>query len=94
MKVVIVCGGRTYHNRKRVFEVLDDVQPSLIRHGSCTGADRLADEWAIKNNVQVRRYRADWNAYGPSAGPRRNREMLGVVQTSASPSPAIGGRTT
>jgi hypothetical protein len=43
--------------------------------GTARGADRAGEEWAIANQIPVRRFPADWNRYGKSAGPRRNEEM-------------------
>lgn len=84
---IIVTGGRDYEDKARVFQVLDDliVRPTLIIQGGATGADSLAKLWAQTRNVPWKTYFADWNwktyfadwkAYGPSAGPRRNKIML------------------
>jgi hypothetical protein len=48
----------------------------LIIHGAAMGADRWADIWAARANVPVKRFRANWDRYGKSAGPRRNQKML------------------
>lgn len=74
---ILVCGGRNYDDREFVFYVLDRLNPDIIVHGTAKGADSLADEWAIENNKEVRRYPAKWILHGKSAGALRNREMLG-----------------
>jgi hypothetical protein len=51
-------------------------QNLLIIHGAAMGADRWADVWAARVNVPVKRFRANWDRYGKSAGPRRNQKML------------------
>lgn len=48
--LLLVCGGRDYADRDRVFEVLDAVaskHPNItILHGAASGADAIAEEWA------------------------------------------------
>ena len=78
---IIVCGGRDYADRARVFEVLDHILLtrgiSEVIQGECpTGADRWAREWALNRDVPLTRCRAEWENYGKRAGPIRNRHML------------------
>lgn len=73
---VIVCGGRDYRDAAKVDEVLSALNPSSVAQGGASGADALAREWARARGIVVVTYHADWRAYGPAAGPRRNREML------------------
>ena len=87
-KVVIVCGGRDYPDRARVFAALDLAHAkqriTLIVHGACRdprtgklrGADRWADEWARAHGVWVEMFEAEWQALGPRAGPERNARMV------------------
>jgi hypothetical protein len=79
---VLVCGGRDYTNKRKVFETLDKWHKSqtiyCIIHGAATGADRLAEDWAKANGIHYKSFPANWNAYGSSAGPMRNQEMLRV----------------
>jgi hypothetical protein len=59
MIAVLVCGGRDYRDRLRVFEELDALRPSLVVHGArpvwrqCP--DWFADEWAAERGVMVER---------------------------------------
>ena len=78
---VLVTGGRDYTDQKHVWGVLkelaDTVGIDTLIHGDCpTGADHLADQWAIKRIIPVIRCPADWDTYGKSAGPRRNQLMV------------------
>src|SRR5579862_5361869 len=77
---VLVCGGRNYVDRKRVYEVLDlahRANPSvLLIHGDAPGADTRADDWAYDRRVRVKKYSADWDTFGNAAGPMRNPRML------------------
>lgn len=67
--------------RRRLREVLDALAllprgVAEVIHGGAWGADRLAKEWAIANRIKATEFLADWSAYGPSAGPRRNQVMV------------------
>lgn len=78
---ILVCGGRDYDKKYKVFKVLDLVAPETnfdlaIIEGGATGADQWAKEWADKEKVKVFEHQADWNKFGRAAGPMRNREML------------------
>jgi hypothetical protein len=48
----------------------------LIIHGKAKGADSLAEQWAIANNIEQLGFPAQWNKYGKAAGPLRNVQML------------------
>jgi hypothetical protein len=77
---LLVCGGRAYPHRDRVFEVLDalhaEMPVSVLINGGADGADRYAREWAQERNVPISLFEAQWKRFGPSAGPRRNTVML------------------
>lgn len=78
--IVLVTGGRNYSDRDRVFSTLDKLHAetpiTCIVAGEQTGADTYALKWANAKPVPWLRYPADWDHYGKSAGPRRNRKML------------------
>lgn len=80
MKVILVCGGRRYADRGRLYWELDKVRSELrdvcIVQGGATGADRLALEWARHRGILCRSYHADWQQHGKQAGFIRNQEML------------------
>lgn len=74
---LLVCGGRHYDNEDRVWQVLDDLKPTLVIHGGCTtGADQLASMWAKARGVPQSIYPPAWEKFGDSAGPRRNAWMI------------------
>ena len=98
---VLVCGGRNYDNRERLYKALDSaLQSSIVAgklfvliHGNAKGADSLSHEWARERQVSIEVYAADWDTYGRRAGPIRNRLML----TESSPHVIIafeGGKGT
>lgn len=75
----IVCGGRGYADRDRVFSVLDAVHAKCLIHllieGGANGADRLSRDWAIDRGIQVATFHANWDYYKGYAGPMRNQAM-------------------
>lgn len=48
----------------------------IVMHGKAKGADTIADQWKHAG-VEVEPCPADWDLHGRSAGPIRNRQMLG-----------------
>jgi hypothetical protein len=79
---ILVCGGRDYDNRTRLFGVLTAVHKAVriteIIHGAARGADTLAGRWARANQVLERRFPVDHVKDGPwpSAGAFRNMRMM------------------
>src|SRR5271154_6817028 len=56
-------------NYFRLFEITEVVS------GGATGIDSDGEEFARTHNISLKRFPADWNKYGNSAGPRRNKQM-------------------
>jgi hypothetical protein len=80
---ILVCGGRDYDDRARVFQALDLLAAtrgmSMLIHGGARGADSLAGEWAAARRIPETVYPVhpmDWKTLGPRAGPLRNQYML------------------
>lgn len=86
---VLVCGGRNYKDKNKVFDTLDRLHNQrpieMIVHGGAGGydersepygADQIAEEWAALNKIPTSVYNADWKNEGRSAGPKRNARML------------------
>lgn len=86
MRTILVCGGRKYGNKDRLWAVLDALvncseenplgDHVRIIHGAALGADVLADQWATCNWKTVQMFPADWNKHGAMAGPIRNQQMI------------------
>lgn len=89
---VLVCGGRTFDNKELLDRVLnailsefywggDSPHPGMeIIEGGSTGADTLARQWALRQEVPVTSFPADWRKHGAAAGPVRNEQMMNEAQ--------------
>lgn len=77
---VLVCGGRDYDDKARVFATLDALHASTpitcVINGCARGADTLGAAWAVERGVSRDSYPADWKQLGRAAGPIRNAQML------------------
>lgn len=69
---LLVCGGRDYRNSQLLFATLDEINPDLVITGGATGADQLAQEWAVLRGKPFCVFPAHWGAKGKAAGPVRN----------------------
>jgi hypothetical protein len=77
----LVTGGRDYHDRDAVFRALDSLHRKhaniTVLTGACpTGADALAQEWAVLNERPYIGVPAQWRTHGTAAGPIRNTRLL------------------
>lgn len=76
---ILVCGGRDFHDRRTMWQVLDQWHNTrgieVIIQGGARGADQLANGWATSRGVLSQTYPADWSL-GLKAGPLRNQQML------------------
>jgi len=85
---IAVTGGRDYTDSQVVFDALDATRTNVeavgakmfLVVGDATGADCLARLWAkelfLNGEIGYQCFAADWDRFGNSAGPRRNRDML------------------
>lgn len=76
---VLVCGGRNYSNQERLERVLNKVLRDngkfQVVHGGASGADAMADAWAMLNDCHTDVFPAHWETQGKAAGPKRNERM-------------------
>lgn len=49
-----------------------DLSPASIISGGAAGIDKLAEQYATHNNIQIEVKNAEWDTFGKSAGPIRN----------------------
>ena len=82
IKKIVVAGTRNYNNYNEAKLYIDFCISELKKEneiiflsGGCRGADMLGERYAKEKGYKVKRYPADWNKYGKSAGVIRNKEM-------------------
>lgn len=83
--IVLVCGGREYEDRVKVYITLDALHAkspvTMIIHGMARGADTLAMHWAIENVIEENGFEAKWrdlNAPGAIIRRRKNGQLYNV----------------
>ena len=79
---IVIAGCRNYNNYEEAKTYIDlcisnirNGNKIIILSGGASGADKLGERYAKENGFEVELYPADWNNYGKSAGPRRNKLM-------------------
>ena len=74
--VVLVTGDREWNDLETMVRELETLPPNTILiHGDCRGADKMAGLIGDELGLTVVPVPADWIQYGKSAGPIRNRKM-------------------
>ncbi|SPN79601.1 Hypothetical protein BRZCDTV_435 [Brazilian cedratvirus IHUMI] len=76
MSRVLVCGDRHWSDRKFLEDYLDKINIDTLIQGDCSGADRLAKDYAERKKIPCLSFPANWNEHGKRAGPLRNALML------------------
>jgi len=76
---VIIAGGRDFNDYEKLCRFCDKVLSKQneieIVSGTARGADKLGEKYAVDNGYDIKRFPADWDRYGKSAGYRRNAQM-------------------
>ena len=85
IKRVVVAGCRNYKNYNEAKEYIDFCIKNIKNNynlvfisGGCAGADSLGERYAKEKGYSIEYYPAEWNKYGKSAGPKRNKKMAKV----------------
>jgi len=76
---VIISGSRSFNDydllkkeTKTFLEGLDEVE---VVSGASFGADKLGEKFAMEMNYDIKRFPANWDLHGRSAGVKRNYQM-------------------
>lgn len=91
--IILVCGGRDYSDYRTVKFTLDKYITGLHRltdhkidiailTGGAKGADNLAKQYAINNNLIYIEMPANWDKLAKGAGPLRNQSMLDFIDVN------------
>jgi hypothetical protein len=69
-----VIGGREFNDNSLLTKTLNKEKHriSTIVSGGAKGADKMAENWAIENDIPTKIFYPEWKKWGPRAGPRRN----------------------
>ncbi len=77
---VLCCGDRHWINksliRRAILEYTNASWDTVIIHGCATGADSISGQIGREYDLLVVEFPANWNKYGRTAGPIRNKQML------------------
>lgn len=77
MKKIAVVGSRSFDNYLLLRNyLLNYFHPFILISGGAQGADSLAESFADNKHLKKNIYRAEWDKYGKSAGPIRNKKMV------------------
>lgn len=76
---VIIAGGRNFNDYENLChfcnKVLSNQTEIEIVSGTANGADKLGEKYANDNGYPIKRFPANWDKYGKSAGYKRNAQM-------------------
>lgn len=73
---ILFCGSRHLHDTERICKFLDSLTTTHAVVGCANGVDAICAAYHFGLGVPVSIHKADWDNFGKSAGPRRNKEML------------------
>lgn len=74
----IIAGSRSIINKDMVEQAIQESNFEIteVVCGLARGVDSLGKNWAIKNNIPVKEFPADWDTHGRKAAYLRNVEMV------------------
>lgn len=76
---IIIAGGRDFNDypslKDYVDKIIVNVDDPEVVSGTASGADSLGERYALEKGIPVKRFPADWERYGKSAGYKRNLQM-------------------
>lgn len=82
----VIAGSRDITSYEFVESIIDKCpwkdEITSVLSGTANGVDKLGEQWAQKNNIQIERYPANWDRDGKSAGPKRNKIMAGTAHAA------------
>ncbi len=85
IKRVVIAGCRYYENYKEAEKYIDfcisnirKENQIIIVSGGAKGADALGERYAKENGFKIEQYLPNWDKYGKSAGPKRNKQMAEI----------------
>ncbi len=55
---------------------MNEISDLIIHVGDATGLDSLVIRYCQEHNLKYKIFKARWDLYGKSAGPKRNEELI------------------
>jgi hypothetical protein len=77
MKIAVI-GSRNFTDQVLLENELNTIKEkvTMVISGGANGADKLAEKWALDNNIPLEVYKPDWKNYGRAAGVVRNKLII------------------
>ena len=77
MKTIIAGSRNANVSMARLMEIIElaGFPITEVVSGNSGNIDKLGEQWAKAVKLPITQFNAAWQAYGSSAGPRRNRQM-------------------
>ena len=77
MKIAVI-GSRNFTDENVLENELNLIKDKveLVISGGASGADKLAEKWALDNNIPIEVIKPDWKIYGRAAGVIRNKQII------------------
>ena len=84
----IIAGSRTFNDKEFIKQFFAECinkygEPDEVISGGAKGVDAFAKSWARYNKYFFMEFPANWDKYGPAAGPIRNKEMASYAGKDA-----------
>jgi len=74
---VIIAGGRDFKDYEMFVSCLERTKFNIeeVVSGAANGADKFGEVFAKSFDLKLKIFPAEWDKYGKSAGPKRNKKM-------------------
>jgi hypothetical protein len=76
---VIIAGGRDFVDYELLHDsctkIFENRTVTEIVSGCARGADKTGEKYAESTKIPIKKFPAEWDKYGKSAGYHRNKEM-------------------
>ncbi|MBQ7501344.1 DUF2493 domain-containing protein, partial [bacterium] len=56
------------------------IKQAEIVSGGCRGADKLGEQFAEDNGLEIKQFLPEWKKFGKAAGIKRNAEMISYIR--------------
>ena len=76
MMKLLITGSRTFNDKILLFSELDKLDFDILISGGAKGTDKIAEEYAINNNIPIDQHKPNYSKYGRGAPIVRNKEMV------------------